>query len=178
MHTMKTQLLFIFLLSLAFLLPQKTNAQVAKKILAAGDKKIAIYDFNNFEKRVNQKNDTTYIVNFWATWCIPCVQELPYFEQLQEKYKSEKIKVILVSLDFPKQVEKSLIPFIKKKKLTSEVILLDAKNPNAWINKVDPSWSGALPATLILNKKHRYFFEKSFNFEELENEYLELTKRD
>ena len=127
-------------------------------------------------KRVKSSNDTFYVVNFWATWCIPCVQELPYFEQLLKKYKSEKMKVILVSLDFRKQVAKSLIPFMQKKNLQSQVVLLDDKNANTWINLVDSSWSGALPATLILNKKQRLFFEKSFNFEELEKVYLSSKK--
>jgi thiol-disulfide isomerase/thioredoxin len=147
-----------------------------KEIIQARKTTVPVYDFEGLASFLQPKGDSTYVVNFWATWCIPCVQELPYFEQLLEKYKGEKLKVILVSLDFRKQMDKSLIPFMVRKKLKSEVVLLDDKNANTWINQVDSSWSGALPATLILNKKHRLFFEKSFTFEELENEYLKSKK--
>jgi len=171
-----------FLFLLAFLILQLTfiatqcDAQTAKEYIKSGNQLIAVYDFDGLDSLLNQKNDTTYVVNFWATWCIPCVQELPYFEQLLEKYGSEKMKLLLVSLDFRKKVDQSLIPFMAKKKLKSTVVLLDDKNANIWINKVDSTWSGALPATLILNKNQRLFFEKSFTFEELETEYLNSKK--
>lgn len=174
---MKHLLLSVYLISSLLTFAQKSNAQTPTEIIQVGDKTIPVYDFANLEPMLKPTGDSIFVINFWATWCIPCVQELPYFEQLLEKYQSEKISVKLVSLDFKKQVDKSLIPFIKKKQLKSEVILLDDKDANSWIDNVDPSWSGALPATLILNSKQRLFFEKSFNFEELESEYLKLKKQ-
>ena len=70
--------------------------------------------YENFEELAfifQQQNDTTYVINFWSTWCAPCVKELPYFEQVNQKYTNRKVKVILVSLDFPKQLETKLKPF-------------------------------------------------------------------
>jgi thiol-disulfide isomerase/thioredoxin len=118
----------------------------------------------------NNTSDTVYVVNFWATWCKPCVEELPYFEQLQEQYKDRKLKVLLVSNDFKKQVDTRLRPFIKKHKLKSRVLLMGESNPNNWIDKADPSWSGAIPATLIIcgQKKFLHFREGETTFEELE----------
>jgi len=97
-----------------------------------------------------QKNDTTYVINFWATWCAPCVKELPYFEKLNQKYTDKKVKVILVSQDFSKQLEKKLKPFLEKNKLQSEVLVLIDPDANSWIDKVNPAWSGAIPATVII----------------------------
>ena len=128
------------------------------------------YEYEGLKYFLNQKNDTTYVVNFWATWCVPCVEELPHFEKINAKYKANKVKVILVSLDMPKMVESKLLPFITKKQIKSQVLLMRDPDQNTWLPKVDSTWSGALPATLIYNKDIRKFYEKSFTYDELEKE--------
>ncbi len=128
------------------------------------------YNFKQFEEKLTTKSDSVYVINFWATWCAPCVKELPYFESVGTKFKNQKVKVLLVSLDMNKQVESNLLPFIKRKKLQSEVIHLHEPDANAWISKVDPEWSGALPATVIYSTSGRNFYERSFTEAELENE--------
>jgi len=131
---------------------------------------IPTYSFDEFEELLYLENDQTYIINFWATWCKPCIKELPYFEQLRTKYLANGVEVILVSLDFPEQIESQLIPFIKKRNLQSEVVLLDDPDGNRWIPKVNKDWSGAIPATVIYNGEKRAFYERSFSYEELEEE--------
>lgn len=115
-----------------------------------------------------------HIINFWATWCGPCIKELPYFEKINAEGRPD-IKVTLVSLDLdldpnPDKVHK----FIKLKKLRSEVLMLDESDPDSWINKIEKRWSGALPATLILNHKtgKRIFIGKVLEEGQLE-QYLE-----
>jgi len=90
------------------------------------------------------------VINFWATWCAPCVKELPYFEKLNQENKN--VKVVLVSMDYdldpnPAKVKR----FVERKKLLSSVVILAEENPNAWIEKIDKNWTGALPSTLIVN---------------------------
>ncbi|MBT30397.1 MAG: thioredoxin [Thalassobius sp.] len=133
-------------------------------------KDIPVYNtFTDIEAAFQQNNDTTYIINFWATWCAPCIAELPYFEELTEKYKDSKVKVVLCSLDFPKQVETKLVSFVEKKGLMSEVIVLLDGKYNDWIDKVSPDWSGAIPATYVYNKENSRFFGEAFeNLQELE----------
>ena len=113
--------------------------------------------------------DTTYVINFWATWCKPCVKELPYFDKLASEFKDRKVKVLLLSLDFRRQYESRLIPFLEKHGVKSEVKLVDEIDYNSWIDKVDPSWSGAIPATIIINKStgSKNFYEKEFTYSEL-----------
>jgi thiol-disulfide isomerase/thioredoxin len=137
---------------------------------------VPVMDFNGFEPYLHKQNDTTYIINFWATWCVPCVKELPAFEELNEKYSNEKVKVLLVSLDFVKHYDTKLLPFIEERKIKSEVILLNDPRSNLWIDKVSPDWSGAIPATLIYKGKKRKFYEQSFSFESLEKELLKYLK--
>jgi len=136
------------------------------------------YDFQSFESYLKKTSDTTYVVNFWATWCAPCITELPHFEKLGQAYKGKKVKVLLVSLDSRKQVEKALIPFIRKKKLKSDYLLLADPDMNAWIPKVHTAWSGALPATVIYNGStgQRKFYEQSFTYEQLESEVKPFIK--
>lgn len=119
--------------------------------------------FDSFEEILKKQNDTTYVINFWATWCAPCVKELPFFEELHDEYRDRKLKVILVSLDFERQVSSRLIPFLNKNKIGSDVVLLLDKKESEWIDRVDTSWSGALPITIIYNSSKRQFFEKSFH---------------
>jgi thiol-disulfide isomerase/thioredoxin len=133
--------------------------------------KPAIIKITDLEKRMSAGNDTTYIVNFWATWCKPCVEELHYFDSITEVYKAQKVKVLLVTMDFAEDMDKKVVPFLQKKKLRSEVMLLDEVNGNYFIPKVDPSWTGAIPATLIRNRSKEYntFFEKKITYGVLES---------
>ncbi|NJM79985.1 MAG: TlpA family protein disulfide reductase [Flavobacterium sp.] len=142
-----------------------------------GKVKVSSYNYKGLASFINQKDDTVYVINFWATWCAPCIKELPYFEEIGKNYKDKNVKVILVSLDFPKKVKSSLIPFIERKKLTSEVIHLDDPDANSWIEKVDKSWSGAIPATVIYRNDDVYFYEQSFTYDELETELLKIINK-
>ncbi len=129
---------------------------------------IKVKNFEQLKPLLHQQNDTVYVVNFWATWCAPCIKEVPYFEQIAKKYKNEKVKVLMVSMDFPKQLESRLIPFIEKQQMKNEVILLDDPRQNDWIPQVDEEWTGALPATLIYKQSDRKFYQKEFTLEELD----------
>ena len=97
-----------------------------------------------------------------------------YYLTVYAKYKDKGVKVVLVSLDFPEHVNKAVLPFIEKNKPKSEAVLLDDLDANAWIPKVSPEWSGAIPATLVIKDGERHFYEQSFTYESLENEIQSL----
>ncbi len=151
------------------------KAQQSVKVYVKDGITVNSYNFNDLAPMLNQQNDTTYVVNFWATWCKPCIEELPSFEKLHTNFKNQKVKVLLVSLDLPRQVETNLIPYIKKKQLQSKVVHLKDPDMNAWINKVDLQWSGAIPATVIYKGNKRKFYEQTFTYEQLQTE-LEKIK--
>lgn len=138
---------------------------------------LKIFDYDELQAYLESKDtNKTYVINFWATWCAPCVKELPYFEQLNANYAKKGVEVILVSLDFPKQIDTKLKPFIKKQGLKSEVVVLNDVDSNTWIPKVNEDWSGAIPATLIYNKKERAFYGRTFTYQELETELKQFIK--
>ncbi|HHP7242290.1 MAG TPA: TlpA disulfide reductase family protein [Cyclobacteriaceae bacterium] len=133
---------------------------------------VEVIQYPDLDDLIYKKSDEIKVINFWATWCKPCVAEIPHFEAVNQKYKDEGLKVYLISFDFPSQLDKKVKKFINKKNIKSIVKLLDETDYNAFIDKVDNSWSGAIPATLIVDGRtgRRSFYEKSFSLEELETE--------
>ena len=121
--------------------------------------KIKVVSFDQLEKTIKRSNDTLYVVNYWATWCRPCVQELPFFIEAGKKFSAEKVRVIFVSLNSVKELPK-VQQFAYTKNIQEKVILLDAGNPNVWIDKVDSSWGGSIPATVMYKKGKKVFFKE------------------
>jgi len=123
------------------------------------------------QKRISNP-DTVYVVNFWATWCKPCIEELPHFEKLQAEYKNQPLKVLLVSMDFESKLPE-VVKFAKARQLRSEVYLVSRKSDQELIDAIDKEWSGALPGTLIVNGKKgiRKFHEEEFTYDALNKLY-------
>jgi len=131
----------------------------------------------DLEKIMKERSAAIHIINFWATWCGPCVKELPVFEKITAEGRPD-IKVTLVSLDLdldpdPEKVYK----FVARKGLRSRVVMLDEADPDSWINKIEKQWSGALPATIVINHKtgKRKFIGRALREGELE-QYLDETQ--
>lgn len=133
--------------------------------------KVELLRVDSLNERIKQGKDTTYIVNFWATWCAPCIKELPHFEKLQQEKRGEKLKILLVSLDFKSRLDKSVVPFVKERGLKNEIFLLDETDQQVYIDRIDKSWSGSIPATLFVKGKKRKFLEKEFTYPALLTEY-------
>lgn len=137
--------------------------------LSLNAQKPEVVHLEDFLKFTQQDNDTLYVLNFWSTWCKPCVAELPHFDRIQKEMEDQKVKVVLFSLDFKKEYASRLIPFLEKKKLYPKVLFLDEPKFNDWIDRVDSTWSGSIPATLIVQHSRgiRKFHEGSFTYESL-----------
>lgn len=120
--------------------------------------------------KVQQPTDQLIIVNFWATWCGPCVEEMPHFVEVYEANKNNpNFKLLLVSMDRAKQLDK-VNQFIKDYNINAEVVVLDDnKRMNEWIPKVDKSWSGNIPVTAFYQNGEKVHFVNS----ELQKEELE-----
>jgi thiol-disulfide isomerase/thioredoxin len=143
---------------------------------AFAQQEINVVKFNAIQKLLDDKSAPIQIINFWATWCAPCVKELPLIEAINEQ-SGEEVKVTLISLDFADKIDK-VKNFVKLKKIKSTVVLLDDIDYNSWIDKIDKEWSGAIPATLLLNTKtgKRKFIEKELVDGELESLIKEIKE--
>ncbi|PWJ43037.1 TlpA family protein disulfide reductase [Sediminitomix flava] len=131
--------------------------------------------FEDLEAYYQPKNDKVKVINFWATWCKPCIKELPHFNALVDTH-ADDVDLLLVSLDFADQIDNKLLPFMERKGIKAEVVLLDDPAMNKWINEVSEEWTGGIPATLILKGDQQYFFEKEFSKEELEQTLSEIIQ--
>lgn len=135
---------------------------------------VKLLNIDQLNERIKNGKDSTYVVNFWATWCAPCIKELPHFEKLNAEHKAEKLAVLLVSVDFKSKLKSAVIPFVKRKNMKSEVFLLNESSPQEYIDRIDKSWSGSIPATLFIKGAKRTFIESEFTYEQLLTEYKKL----
>ena len=121
-------------------------------------------------KYYSQKTDSIYIINFWATWCKPCVEELPYIQNVSKKYADKKVKLLLVSLDLASFYPDKIISFAKKQNITVGIAWLNETDADYFCNQVDKKWSGSIPATIIVNAATGYkrFYEQQFEEKEFE----------
>ena len=170
----KYAIYLVFLIALVNCKGEQNVALDATDVYKSKGVEIPMYDFESFKPLLSINDGKTRVINFWATWCKPCVAELPYFELINSRYPDNEVEVILVSLDLPKQVETKLIPFLRKQKIESKVILLDDPDANSWIPKVNKNWSGSIPATIIYKGNTVNFYERSFTYNELEKELKKI----
>jgi len=117
------------------------------------------------------------VLNFWSTTCAPCIKEMPHFNKLDSMYQTKNLKVILVNLEKPERLDTHIYPFVKKRGIVPEVVLLNDQNYHIWTDYVDTSWYGALPATLILKGDKRNFRFGSYEtYEELVTDVEKVLK--
>lgn len=116
--------------------------------------------------------DSVLVINFWATFCKPCVEEIPFMQRISRQYAGQKVKLLLVSLDMKSYYPTKVGQFIKSNKFTAPVVWLNETNADYFCPMIDKKWSGAIPATLIVNnqRKERRFYEQPFTPTEFEQE--------
>lgn len=150
-----------------------TTILIFTSFFFAQSQELKVYDnYESLKKELITDGETLYVVNFWATWCAPCVKELPHFETLYQNTKNQKVKILLVSLDFKNQIDTKLKKFIEKKKYSSQIVALTDKDYNNWLNKVDENWSGSIPATLLIKGNKSLFKEEEFTSVKELQEYI------
>ena len=122
------------------------------------------------------ESKTPLIINFWATWCQPCLEELPYFLDEVKDHKKDSLQLILVSLDFAEAFPKDIAKVANKRKFNVPLFWLDETNADYFCPKVDPKWSGAIPASLFINNKtgYRNFYEEQLSHKELKKEIMAI----
>ena len=136
-----------------------------------------VIKFEKLNSLLEEKGEKIQVINFWATWCAPCIKELPLFEALTAR-NDPSVKVTLISLDFADELKK-VNSFISRRKIQSVVLLLDEIDYNAWIDRVEKTWGGAIPATLFINQRtgQRKFVERELKDGELEEVIASLLNQ-
>jgi thiol-disulfide isomerase/thioredoxin len=140
--------------------------------IAAQSQSIKKWKITEVEKFIENSKDSVLVINFWATFCKPCVAEIPSFIKVTDAYKDKGVKLLLVSLDLPAFYPAKIETFAKAHNFTPQIVWLNETNADYFCPKIDPKWSGSIPSTLIVNKKtgYRKFFEEEMTEEKFETE--------
>ncbi|WEK34893.1 MAG: TlpA disulfide reductase family protein [Candidatus Pseudobacter hemicellulosilyticus] len=139
-------------------------------------KKVKITDLETYIKQA----DHPLLVNFWATWCAPCVEELPWLDSAVRAFAGSKVELLLVSLDFDKDYPAAIEAFRKKHHYKATWYWLDETNADYFCPKIDARWDGNIPASLFINNKtgYRKFFSRQLTHRQVVpaiREMLELS---
>ena len=107
-------------------------------------------------------SDHPLIINFWATFCVPCCKEIPYFETTVNQFKDQKVELLLVSLDLPAYYPARIAGFVQKSGFGSRILWLNETDADYFCPKVDPRWTGGIPCSLFINNATHYrrFFDR------------------
>lgn len=117
--------------------------------------------FAEIEDLFGQRNDTTYLVNFWATWCKPCLEELPMLSELQHNYQDRPLRVLLISLDTQSAAIERIPDYLSGRGIDLATIVLTDTLPS-WQRQLDEHWSGELPTSIIYRNELRYVYRRNF----------------
>jgi thiol-disulfide isomerase/thioredoxin len=122
-------------------------------------KKIKITDL---EEHI-AKSDHPLVISFWASWCAPCVQEIPWLQEGVAKFADQQVELVLVSMDFPRDYPKKLEAFIQQKGFKATFYWLDESNADYFCPKINARWQGGIPANLFVYNKtgYRRFFDRA-----------------
>lgn len=146
---------------------------LASNVFSQHIKKVKITEVEEYIKN----SDHPLVVNCWATWCAPCIEEIPYFMETVKKYSDQKVELLLVSLDFPTSYPAKIQELVKKKKFEATFFWLNETNADYFCPKIDPKWDGTLPSTLLVNNKtgYRQFFGRPMTDRQVELEVKKLV---
>jgi beta-lactamase regulating signal transducer with metallopeptidase domain/thiol-disulfide isomerase/thioredoxin len=132
--------------------PLEVVAETAPLPGATTEELVALLKPADFSRLKNEARGKVLVVNFWATWCPPCLEELPAFVRLDQEYRARGVQVVAISTDEKSQLKSTVIPFLKKQKAQFPAFLVEAATPQELIDVVDKNWSGNLPATFVFDK--------------------------
>jgi thiol-disulfide isomerase/thioredoxin len=106
-------------------------------------------DFGKFRDSAKGK---VLVINFWATWCGPCVAEFPELVALDAKYRDKGMKLVGITADEAEDVQPKVIPFIKKHQVKFDIIRQDTDDPEEMMSQIIKDWNGVIPATFVYDK--------------------------
>lgn len=124
-----------------------------------------------------KNSDHPIVLNCWATWCAPCVEEIPYFMETVKKYSDQKVELVLMSLDFATSYPNRIVDLIKKKHFEATFLWLNETNADYFCPKIDPKWDGTLPSTLYIDPTtgYRKFFGRPMTDRQIDLEVGRLV---
>jgi thiol-disulfide isomerase/thioredoxin len=134
--------------------------------------KIEFIDQAGLKNLITNRNGKILLLNVWATWCPPCIEEFPDLVRIYNTYNDDKFEILGISVDEPDEINSKVIPFLNKNKVPFKVYLAKLDNEEKFINALNSSWNGAIPATFIYDSagRQKYFSIGMKTYEQFEKE--------
>jgi thiol-disulfide isomerase/thioredoxin len=123
-------------------------------LIGACSSKVRVERLNDAAIEELPSQHQTVVLNFWATWCQPCVEEIPLFIKLQKEHP--EIRVVGISMDELNQ-ESQVQLFAQNHRMNYRVALRDGDDFEKMVNSIDPQWIGVLPATFVFKNGSRVY---------------------
>lgn len=132
--------------------PQQKQVTIsALEIEVPVSKLASLAEYDEFKDLMANEKGKVVLVNLWATWCKPCVHEMPMLEKLHQNYKGKGLKVMALSIDEVAKADSLVVPFWEEMNFSMDNYLIAHQDPGAFVNKIDPLWLGLLPTSFIFN---------------------------
>ncbi len=127
---------------------------------------------NDLEAIKDGAKGSVLLVNFWASWCKPCVSEFPELVKLYKNYKDKGFQLVFISLDDATDIDKAVKPFLEKQGVDFTTYYNKFAKPEDLIDYIDKNWQGAIPSTYIYDKSGtmQAGFLGTKNYEQFESE--------
>jgi len=102
---------------------------------------------------VREQRGQVVLLNFWATWCPPCLVEFPEIVAIEKTYRDRGLAVISVSADAPKKIDSDLLPFLETHPPDFPIYIMQTDDRNEFMRLIDPEWNGDIPATFFIDRE-------------------------
>jgi thiol-disulfide isomerase/thioredoxin len=152
-RTLKTVSVFLLFTILLSCQSKKDKVANHKNKSLVDSPKVTLLNEDSLENLLKVRNGKALFLNVWATWCIPCREEFPDIVRLSREYENKDIEFVGISADFPDEIESKIVPFLQNQKVDFKIFVQNFKHQEDLINRLNPDWRGALPATFLYNNK-------------------------
>ncbi|MGB2869814.1 MAG: TlpA family protein disulfide reductase [Bacteroidota bacterium] len=161
--------------------PLGFSSRLCEGVEAPADDKVVVESLNEekFRKLIKERNGKILLLNVWATWCAPCVEEFPDLVRLHNESEGSSVEVVVLSIDEPEDVQQKIIPFLKQHHATMKAYVKGFKKDDALIDALNKNWSGAVPATFLYdtNGNQRSFLVGKRSLEQFKKELATIQAR-
>jgi len=164
------KLFFSLLIPLLFFsgcIKKENETEKQQESVASFNEEIPVVDEVWLKNKIENRNGKILFINFWATWCVPCVEEFPDLVKIFNEHKDSDFEFLSVSVDLPSDIETKVKPFLTKQSAGFPVVVVDEKKVDEVINLINPEWNGAVPVTVIYdeNGNRKEFISEAKDYE-------------
>ena len=146
------------------------------KELTNSDRTVDLIDQAGLQKLIHERRGKILLLNIWATWCLPCIEEFPDLIKLYSSQGADALEIVGISVDDPDEAVSKVLPFLKKHAVPFKVYIAHFDKQDDFINSMDSNWNGAVPATFIYDPlgKQRFLMIGQRTFDQFKQKVEQL----